>query len=336
MLTMLMTIAPMFVILLVGFLAGYAARFRQAQSSLNGFVFYFGLPCFVFSAIVSAPPGGGIPAGALIIAAGVTLSIAAATYGAARVLGAKASAGAAPTSLAATFGNVGYFGIPITLSTVGPEAALAAGIIHLVHNMIFMTGYPVVRTAVTGMSASASASRATGTRAATGGFRSIWRRRLWPIVRQAVLLNPVAIAMAAALLVGLSALTVPEVLSESVAMVGQTAVPLALFAVGLAMHPALDGIRSGGVPRRSILLGTAVKLLLLPVVTWLAVLLAYDHLGPVWAATLVLMAAMPSSTTVFIFSEEYDGDGRLAAAILVTSTGLSLITLPLIAEFMRI
>ena len=65
-------------------------------------------------------------------------------------------------------------------------------------------------------------------------------------------------------------------------------------------------------------------------------LVFYDQLGPVWAGTLIILAATPSSTTVFLFSEEYDGDGRLAAAILVTSTGLSLITLPLIAEFMRI
>lgn len=35
-----------------------------------------------------------------------------------------------------------------------------------------------------------------------------------------------------------------------------------------------------------------------------------------------------------LLSEEYDGDGRLAASILVVSTVLSLLTLPLVAEFM--
>ncbi len=39
---------------------------------------------------------------------------------------------------------------------------------------------------------------------------------------------------------------------------------------------------------------------------------------------------------MFLFSEEYDGDGRLAAAILVASTALSLITLPLIAELLLV
>ncbi|GAB3189087.1 AEC family transporter [Nesterenkonia suensis] len=329
MLSMLMTIAPMFVVLVVGFLAGFATRFRQAQGALNAFVFYFGLPAFVFSAVVDAPLGHGFPVGAVIIAAVVTLALSAATYGVALLLGPRAREGAAPTSLAATFGNVGYFGIPITLSAVGPEAALAAGIIHLVHNMIYMTGYPVVRT-VSGAAAGAGAS------GASGDFRSVWRRRLWPIVRRAVLVNPVALSMAAALLLVLTPLGLPGVITESVDMVGQTAVPLALFAVGLAMHPAVEGIRSGGVLKRSIVLGTVVKILALPLLTWLAVLPFLDHLGPVWAMTLILMAAMPSSTTVFIFSEQYDGDGRLAASVLVATTVLSVVTLPLIAEFMRI
>ncbi|WP_010525280.1 AEC family transporter [Nesterenkonia sp. F] len=321
MLEMLTTIAPMFIVLAVGFLAGFAARFRQAQSGLNAFVFYFGLPSFVFSAVLAAPQAQGVPVAAIPLAAGVTLLLSLITYAVTRSMGPRAAPGAAPTSLAATFGNVGYFGIPITLSTVGPEAALAAGVLHLTHNMIYMTGYPVVRTAATGA-------------AGPDGFRAAWRRQLWPIVRKAVLLNPVALSMAAALAVVLTPLSVPEMLSESVAMVGDTAVPVALFAVGLAMHPALEGVRSGGVSKRAITLGTSVKILVLPLATWLAVLPLTDHLGPVWAAALVLMAAMPSSTTVFVFSEEYDGDGRLAAAILVAGTLASIVTIPLAAEFL--
>lgn len=115
-------------------------------------------------------------------------------------------------------------------------------------------------------------------------------------------------------------------------LLGGTAVPLALFCIGLALHPALEGVRSGGVTLSPIVLGTTVKLLVLPVLTWAATLLFYDQLGPMWAGTLIIMAATPSSTTAFLFSSEYDGDGRLAAAILVASTGLSLITLPLMAE----
>lgn len=329
MLEMLSTIAPMFLLLVLGFLAGFSPRFRAAQPGLNAFVFYLGLPSFIYSAISTAPAMPGVPAGAILIAAGVTMSLAVAVYLLAKLMGGQARDWAAPTSLAGTFGNVGYFGIPISISTVGPEAALAAGLVHLVHNVIYITGYPLVRTA--------AQLRGAGQEHGTGGspeFRSIWRRKLWPIVRRAVLFNPVALAMLLAFFVATTGFGLPAVADEALHMLGGTAVPVALFAVGLAMHPALDGIRSGGVPKRAIALGTAAKILVLPLLTWAAVLPIYDHLGPVWAAVLIIMAATPSSTTVFIFSEEYDGDGRLAAAILVVGTLLSLLTIPLVAELL--
>lgn len=330
MLEMLTTIAPMFLILVVGFLAGFSSRFRAAQSGLNAFVFYFGLPAFIYSAVSSAPAMPGIPFGALLLAVGVTTGLSVVVYLCAQLMGSQAKRGAAPTSLAGTFGNVGYFGIPISISTVGPEAALAAGLLHLVHNIIYMTGYPLVRTAVRVRSAAAEPE---GSGRSTD-FGIVWRRRLWPIVRRAVLFNPVALAMLLAFLSATTGFEAPQVADEAVHMLGGTAVPVALFAVGLAMHPALEGIRSGGVPKRAIALGTAAKIIILPLLTWAAVLPLYDHLGPVWAAVLVIMAAMPSSTTVFLFSEEYDGDGRLAAAILVFGTLLSLLTIPLVAEFL--
>lgn len=329
---MLTTIAPMFLLLIVGFLAGFSSRFRDAQPGLNAFVFYFGLPTFVYSAVSRAPGTPGIPLGAVVIAVGVTAGLSALIYLLARVMSDRAREAAAPTSLAGTFGNVGYFGIPISISTVGPEAALAAGLVHLLHNILYMTGYPLIRTAMR--------LRDAGTQGHHPGrdadFRSTWRRKLWPIVRKALLFNPVALAIVLALLSATTGVGLPEVADEAVDMLGGTAVPVALFAVGLAMHPALEGIRSGGVSKRAIVLGTAAKILILPLLTWAAVLPLYGHLGPVWAAVLVIMAAVPSSTTVFILSEEYDGDGRLAAAILVTSTALSLVTLPLIADFMGI
>lgn len=39
---------------------------------------------------------------------------------------------------------------------------------------------------------------------------------------------------------------------------------------------------------------------------------------------------------MFIFSEEYDGDGRLAAAILVAGTLASIVTIPLVAGFLTV
>lgn len=325
MVTMLSTIAPMFVVILVGFAAGFISRFRRATSHLNVFLFYFALPAFIYTAMVTAPPLEGFPLAALIIPLVVTPVLSVGLYYLCRILGEQSRQGAAPASLAGTFGNVGYFGIPISISVIGPEAGLAAGVIHMIHNAFYMNGYPLVRTAVNTRAQSAGQPR---------GFRSFARRQLWPVLRRAILFNPVFSAMLLALILVLTERRMPELFDEPAAMLGETAVPLALFCVGLALHPAIDGIRSGGVPISPIAVGTAVKLLILPLLTWAAVLPFYDQLGPVWAGTLIILAATPSSTTVFLFASEYEGDGRLAASILVVSTAFSLLTMPLVAEFM--
>ncbi|WP_245554935.1 AEC family transporter [Nesterenkonia alba] len=320
---MLTVIAPMFLLIVVGFGAGFVGRFRQAAGHLNAFVFYFALPSFIYTTMVSAPPLGSFPAVGLLIPLTLTPLLAVGLYLLCRAVG-RWRDHAGPASLAGTFGNVGYFGIPISVGVLGPEAGLVAGLVHTAHNVFFMNAYPMVRTAV-------HASRASSGR--PQNLRQLWRERLWPILRRAVLLNPVLGFILLALLTVFTPVQMPALFNEPVEMIGQTAVPLALFCVGLALHPALAGVRSGGAPAAPVIFGATAKLLILPVITWAAVLPFYDQLGPVWAGVLIIMAATPSSTTVFLFAEEYDGDGRLAAAILVLSTALSLVTLPVVAEF---
>ena len=324
MVEMLSVVAPLFLIILLGFAAGFAQRFREASPYLNGFVFYFALPTFLFTAMTQAPAVGSVPWAMPLIVLVVTPALSIGLYYLCRGFGGATRAGAAPTSLAGTFGNVGYFGIPVSIGVLSPEAGLAAGLVHVVHNVFYMNGYPLVRTVVTTGEAGGRAE----------SFGQLWRTRIWPVLRRGVLLNPMFSAIALALIVAFGDVGVPALIEEPVSLLGATAVPLALFCIGLALHPALEGVRSGGVPLLPIALGTLTKLLVLPVLTWAAVLLFYDQLGPLWAGTLVIMAATPSSTTAFLFSSEYDGDGRLAAAILVASTGLSLITLPLVAELL--
>ena len=46
----------------------------------------------------------------------------------------------------------------------------------------------------------------------------------------------------------------------------------------------------------------------------------------VLTATLVLLACMPTGATTFTLSQEFDGDGHLAAAVVAVSTLLALVT----------
>lgn len=323
---MLGVIAPLFILVLLGYLAGFSPRMRQAAAGLNFFVFAFALPAFIYTSMVQAPFVGGVPWQMFAVVLIITPITAIALYGLFRLMGPRAAASAAPASLAGTFGNVGYFGIPISIGVLGPEAGLTAGIVAMVHNIFFMNGYPLVRTTVN--SSKSATEHHDRQPPLTGG------KRLWMIIRRALLLNPVFSMMVLALVVVFTPLQMPVLFDEPVELLGHTAVPLALFCVGLALHPAIEGVRSGGVPVAPIGLATVMKLVALPLLTFAAVIPFTEQLGPVWAGTMIIMAATPSSTTVFLFSEEYDGDGRMAASVLVATTVLSLLSLPLVAELL--
>ncbi|MGO2140158.1 MAG: AEC family transporter [Leucobacter sp.] len=320
MLSVLSTIAPMFVILGAGMVAGFAPRFRSAQAGLNAFVFTFALPAFLFVAVTSAPIRDGVPLAFVGISLGVTaLVYALVHFGAMFVRGhsgtRRANVDPGPLAVAATYGNVGYLGVPIVLSVAGPGAALGAALGQLLHNMLFMVGYPLLKSIRGGSS--------------PGGGGGIWAL-LWRLAKGALLFNPVVLAVVAGMAVGLLDLTVPAVLSASLEMLGGAAVPAAMFAVGLTIKPALEGMRSGSVSVAGVAVASAVKLVALPLLTFTAVAVFGQGLASQWALSAVIMAAMPVSSTASVIVFEYDGDVRLVGATTLVTSVVALVSIPII------
>lgn len=322
MLHVLGIIAPMFLLLGVGMAAGFSERFRSAQPGLNAFVFYFSLPAFIFIAVANAPLNDAVPLASIAISLGVTALVFAIAY-----LGAIAInrvrkrpddvAGVAPGAfaIASTYGNVGYLGVPIVLSVLGPEAALGAALGQLLHNVLFMVGYPLMKTL----------GRETRARAA-GGIGML----LWRVAKRSVVFNPVVLSVVAGVIVGVTEVRPPAVITASIEMLGNAAIPTAMFAVGLTIKPAWEGFRTRSVSPGGVAVATVLKLAVLPLATLAAVLLMGDALSPQWGAAAVIMAAMPVSSTANIVAFEYDGDSRLVGATTLVTSVLAVATIPLI------
>src|SRR5699024_6263642 len=185
-----------------GFAAGFVRRFREASPYLNGFVFYFALPTFLFSAMTQAPAVDSVPWAMPLIVLTVTPLLSVALYYLCWGIGGPTREGAAPTSLTGTFGNVGYFGIPISIGVLGPEAGLAAGLVHVAHNIFYMNGYPLVRTLVDTRRGPSGA----------GSFGRLWQFRIWPVLRRGVLMNPMFSAIALALVVAFTEVSLPNLI----------------------------------------------------------------------------------------------------------------------------
>lgn len=305
---------PFFLVLGVGMVAGYTRRFATAEPAINAFVFWVALPAFLFESIAGTDPSAGVPAAVPLVAVGVTSLVSVAAYALARHVGPLRSTRPAPFSLAAGYGNVGYLGVPLVITLVGGGSALAAGITSLLHNLLFMVGYPLVRTLV----------------AHRGGDRS-GGLPVWPVLKGALVANPVALSIGAGLVAAFVHVRLPAFLDTTVAMLGQAAVPGAMFAIGLTLRPALAGVRAGGVSRLGVGVATAIKMVAAPAATLLAVRMLDGHLLGPWGPALVVMAAMPVSATAFLLAQTYDDEGRFTATTIVTTSLAAVVLVPLFA-----
>ncbi|MGO3148308.1 MAG: AEC family transporter [Leucobacter sp.] len=323
MLDVLLVIAPLFILLGVGIVAGFLKRFQDAQAGLNAFVFYFSLPAYLFVAVSNAPMADGVPIGFVALSLGVTAFVYFLVYAGAivqrrfsRTREHRVIPG--PLAVAATYGNAGYLGVPIVMSVYGPDAALGAALGQLLINMLFMVGYPLLKSF-------------GHERTQPGeGLRENVRGILWRVSKRAVLLNPIVISVVAGVLVSILDIRVPHVLDVSIEMFGNAAVPAAMFAVGLTVKPAFAGMADGGVSIPAVLTASAVKLLVLPLVMLGCALLIGDSLTPLWIGIVVVMAAMPVSSTASIVVFEYDGDVRLVAAVTLVTSLVAMITIPIV------
>lgn len=117
----------------------------------------------------------------------------------------------------------------------------------------------------------------------------------------------------------------PEFLTNTLSLIGQIAIPIMLITLGVAV--ARLEIRAVGL---AVVL-SAIKVALS---VGAAVLAArWFGLDPVAAAVLIVQVATPVAVTSYLLAEKYGAEAQPVAGLVVVSTLLSVITLPLILSF---
>ncbi len=191
------------------------------------------------------------------------------------------------------FGNTGNLGLPLALFAFG-EAGL---------------GYAVVVFAVM-----AVLSFTFG---------------IWLVAGAGSLLRVVREPMVAATLLGALFLwqgwETPLFLTNTLDLIGQLAIPLMLITLGVAVAR----LEIGGYGRAIFL--SLIKVALCVAAAWAAAL--WFALPPVAAAVLIVQVATPVAVTSYMIAEKYGADAQPVAGLVVVSTLLSVITLPLILSF---
>jgi hypothetical protein len=293
-------VLPVFGILAVGFAAGRVGLLgAQVTDGLTSYVFYVALPLMVFRSVATSPPLGAVPLD--FIAAYFVPAALVWTAGA--LIGGKWFGLAAKPSgicgLSSAYANTMMLGLPLVLLTYGEAGALPLFILVALH-------LPVMTTAC-----------AVHMEIAQGG------RRIAGVAQaslRGLVTHPIVLGVLVGVLWRIGGLQLPFIADAIVERIAGTAIPCALFAMGLTLnrHEISGAVR----PAAAI---TALKLLVMPALVWLFAVHLAD-LPQVWTGVLVIFASAPVGINPFLFATRYEAGPEIVSAAIALSTACSVVT----------
>ena len=133
---------------------------------------------------------------------------------------------------------------------------------------------------------------------------------------------PLIYAALAGLLINLAQVKIPELLLQPVIMLGQATIPIMLISLGYRLH-AVESLQWGHA------LGGAMVRIFGGFAAANIAVLAVGATG-VNRQVLLLYGALPAAVINFVLTEKYQQDPALAASIVVISTFLSVLTIPIV------
>jgi predicted permease len=117
----------------------------------------------------------------------------------------------------------------------------------------------------------------------------------------------------------------PEFLTNAIELIGQMAIPMMLITLGVAVAR----LQTKAMGQAVVL--SVVKLVICAAAGWGAA--RWFGLDPVAAGVLILQVATPVAVTSYLLAEKYGADAQPVAGLVVASTLLSVLALPLILAF---
>jgi len=289
-------ILPVFLVILLGGVLT-RTRFLDAEliAGLNRLTYYVGLPAYLFSSIAGAAFGGGRAAALFGVMSGASLLVLFVGYGVAKLR--RVPAESVGSFLhAAIRGNLAYIGLPVV------TLALAAhGADGLRQEALLAMAPLVVVTNTLGVLLLLIGHAKPGP--------AMLRSLVWQLAT-----NPLLLASAA------GGVGLPAWLTQSVAVTGQLALPLALLCIGGTL--VVMSLRG---KRTTAFLASLLKVAAAPLLGW--PLARWAGLSPDELRIVLLFLATPTAAASFTLAGKLGGDEALAASSVVLSTALSILSL---------
>jgi hypothetical protein len=195
------------------------------------------------------------------------------------------------------FANVGYMGFPVCMAVFGEESLIYTSMANVSFTLLLFT---------------------VGIRLYNPAKEN---KSNWKLIA----LNPALIAAAVGFAFFLTQLRFPWPVTDAIAMLGAMTSPISMLLVGSIIAKG----RLRDLLDLRILPVTALRLLAVPACAFF-LLRSFIH-NPLMLGVIVVLSAMPAGAITAIFAEEYKGDTVLASKIVVVSTLLCVVTVPLIS-----
>lgn len=293
---------PYFGLIFVGFACGKFRKLPEAGLAwMNFFLLYVSLPALFFN-ILSKTPFEELNNLPFVVA--TTLATAAAfalALFAGQLIGRVSIREATMAGLAGGYGNIGYMGPGLALAVLGAKAAVPTALIFCFDSVFLFSIVPLLM-------------------ALTGKHR----RALLPtigIVAREIIFHPLIVAAYCGALAAALHAHPPVAVDRTLAFLQNAAAPVALFVLGVTVALRPFGRVPWEVPGV-----IAVKLILHPLTAY-TLMLWFGPFDPVWAATAVLMAALPPALNVFVIARQYDVWVEPASVVVLIGTFVSVVTL---------
>lgn len=202
--------------------------------------------------------------------------------------------------LAGSYGNVGYMGPGLAISTLGPQAAAPVALVFCFDTLIAFSLAPLLM-------AMSDADRGRGIATAV-------------TILGRIVLHPVIVASALGVASAATGFTPPVAVDRLLQFLQSAAAPCALFAIGvtIAARPAAP------IPREA-MLAVGVKLVLHPLIA-MAYLWLLGPFPQVWVYTAVLLAALPPALSVFVLARQYGVWANEASGAILFGVSASVVT----------
>lgn len=284
---------------------------------INWLVYHFSLPALVFNAIAREPLNALIDP-ALIVAPLIALAIIA-TISMLIAKMVRFRGGMAAAFVFGTFwANASYIGFPLCINAFGAEGESAAA----VYNAFVMPFFIFLGYVLIGVYGAGDGNVKLGARMRTAVLNPILLSAILGIATSFIISRFRHADGTLDVSTGVS--STGAIISSFLSLIGSMGLPLALLSIGASLKWQQSSRHA-----RALSWVVLCKLALLPGLTLLIIHLLFPHSDPVSIGSAIILAATPNAVASYVICCQLRVEPAFVAMMLVVSTGLSVMTLPI-------